>query len=190
MSNIISKAGSFKKIKALLKVDESRLDKYLRFYAGEVLYEQSSEYPNKDFLTDTDREMLERYRRVFSMFKVGRTDEIIRSIICAEYKIEWRQARNIVNDAYYIFGVIGNADREGKKRVSIEYYRSLANLCAKNRDYENAGKLWEKADKLEGLFDLEASGLNPEDFKHAPTFVFTDNINILNQRQKALDLDE
>lgn len=187
----MSKQITFKKAKALLKVDEGKLDKYLRFYAGELLYEPDPEHPQKEHLTDTEREMLERYRRVFSLFKIGRTDEMIRQILEKEFGIEWRQARNIVNDAYYLFGVVADADKEGKKRVSIEYYRTLANLAQeKDKDYDTAGKLWEKADKLEGLFNTEQQGLNPDDFKHPTTFVFTENINVLQQRQKQMDPDD
>lgn len=187
----MGKSITLKRANKLLKVDEGRLDKYLRFYADEVLYEPDPAHPKKESLTDTEREMLERYRRVFALFGIGRTDEIIRKILEKEYGIEWRQARNIVNDAYYLFGVVANADREGKKRVSIEYYRTLSALALeKDKDYDTAGKLWEKADKLEGLFEADQGGLNPDDFRHPNTFIFTDNINVLQQRQKELEPDD
>lgn len=186
----MSRALTLKQAKALLKVDESKLEKYLRFYNDEILLHPDPLKPHLESLTETERSMLERYRRVFAMFDIGRTDEFIRSVLQKEYDIEWRQARNIVNDCYYIYGVVGSADKEGKKRASINFYRTLANLAFKDRDFEAAGKLWEKADKLEGLFESEQNGLNPDDFKHAPTVVFTNNINVLNQRRKELDPDE
>jgi hypothetical protein len=186
----VSKALSLKQAKKLLKVDETKLEKYLRFYNNEILLEPSVEFPHKEALTPTERMMLERYRRVFGMFDIGRTDEWIRSTLQKEYDIEWRQSRNIVNEAYVIYGIVGEADRVGKKRASINFQRTLANLAFKDKNYEAAGKLWEKADKLEGLLDAEAMGLDPDDFKHPSTFIFTDNVNILNQRQKQLDPDE
>jgi hypothetical protein len=185
-----SRKLTLKQAKSLLKVDETKVDKYLRFYSDEILYEPSEEFPNREHLTDTERSMLERYRRVFSLFDIGRTDEFIRSVVSKEFEVEWRQARNIVNEAYYIYGVVGEADREGKKRASINYYRTLSNLAFKDKDYEKAGKLWEKADKLEGLFDEYMSGLDPADFRHPTQFVFVDKVNVLQTRQKELDPDD
>jgi hypothetical protein len=178
----MSKALSLKQAKALLKIDESKLDKYLRYY--------SPDSTTHDDLTPTEQNQLEKYRRIFSMFNIGRTDEFVRDVIMKEYGVEWRQARNLVNEAFYIYGVIGEADKEGKKRASINFYRTLSNLAFKNQDLDNAGKLWEKADKLEGLFDADQNGLDPNDFKHAPKFVYVNNINVLNQRRKELDADD
>lgn len=187
----MSKKITIKQAKNLLKVDETKLDKYLRFYANEVLYDQDERHPHKEHLTATERDMLERYRRVFALFKVGRTDEMIRAIIEKEYGVEWRQARNILNDAYYLYGIVTSADKEGKRRVSIDRYRTLSVLAEMhNKDFEAAGKLWRLADDLEGLFAAEEAGLDPEKFMHAPTFIFTSNINVLNQRQKELDPDD
>jgi hypothetical protein len=189
----MAKSVSLRKAKALLKVDESKLDKYLRYYQDEhdadVLARQNGE-EIPSILTDTERQMLERYRRIFAMFNIGRTDEFIRDVLTKEYGIEWRQARNLVNQAYYIYGVIGEADEVGKRRASINYYRMLSNLATKNNDYETARKLWREADVLEGLYKEGQSGLNPDDFKHAPKFIYIDNVNILNQRLKELDPDD
>ena len=186
----MSKALTLKQAKALLKVDETKIEKYLRFYNDEILLEPDPLYPHKEALTDTERTKFERIRRVFSLFDIGRTDEFIRSVLTKEYEIEYRQAYNIVKEAYLIYGIVGEADRVGKKRASINFYRTLANLAFKDKDYESAGKLWEKADKLEGLFEAEMQGLDPDDFKHPTTFVFTNNINVLHQRQKELDPDD
>lgn len=173
-----------------MKIDESKLEKYLRYYNDEILLYPDPAKPHLEHFTDTEREMLQRYRRVFSMFDIGRTDEWIRSVLEKEYGIEWRQARNIVQSAYYIYGVLGVPDREGRKRASINFYRTLANLAFKDKDYDTAAKLNEKADKLEGLFDAESAGLDPADFKNAPTVVFTSNVNVLQQQLKSLDPDE
>lgn len=191
----VSKALTLKQAKTLLKVDESKLDKFFRFYLDEgsdkgILLEYDPTRPHLEYLTSTEREKFERIRRVFAMFDIGRTDEFIRNVLVKEYEIEWRQAYNIVKEAYLMYGVVGEADKVGKKRASINFYRTLANLSFKDKDYESAGKLWEKADKLEGLFESEMQGLDPDDFKHAKTFIFTDNINVLNQRIKELNPDD
>lgn len=191
----MSKALTLKQAKNLLKVDESKLDKLFRFYLDEgsergILLEYDPARPHLEYLTDTERDKFEKIRRVFAMFDIGRTDEFIRGVISKEYGIEWRQAYNIVKEAYLMYGVVGEADKIGKKRASINFYRTLANLAFKDKDWETAGKLWEKADKLEGLFESEMQGLDPDDFKHAKTFVFTNNINVLNQRLKELDPDD
>jgi hypothetical protein len=186
----MSKAISLKGAKAKLKIDEEKLEKYLRYYNDEILLTPDPEHPHKEAFTPTELEMFQRYRRVFSMFDIGRTDEWIRSVLEKEYGIEWRQARNIVNTAYALYGVLNVPDREGRKRASINYYRTLSNLAIKDKDYDTAAKLNEKADKLEGLFEPDNGGLNPDDFKHPTQFIFTDNINVLNQRQKELDPDD
>lgn len=191
----VSKALTLKQAKALLKVDEKKLDKFFRFYLDEdsdkgILLEPDPNRSHLEYLTTTEREKFERIRRVFAMFDIGRTDEWIRGVLVKEYEIEWRQAYNIVKEAYLMYGVVGEADKIGKKRASINFYRTLANLAFKDKDYETAGKLWEKADKLEGLFETEMQGLDPEDFKHPSTFIFTNNLNVLNQRQKELDPDD
>lgn len=185
-----TKQISLKQAKNLLKIDEEKLDRYLRYYNGEVLYEPDPQYPHKDFFTETERKNLERYRRIFAMFDIGRTDEFIRSLISKEFEIEWRQAYNLVSEAYCLYGITGTADKEGKKRASINFYRTLANLAFKDKDFETAGRLWEKADKLEGLFDAEESGLDPNDFKKPSNYVFINSMNVFKEKQKELDEDD
>jgi hypothetical protein len=181
---------TLKRANEILKIDESRLERYLRYYAGEILYQQDELYPNKQFFTDTERKQFERYRRIFALFDIGRTDEQIRNIICEEFQVDWRQSYNIVNEAYHIYGITGKADKEGKKRFSINYYRRLSMIASDNGELETAGKLWEKADKLEGLFDSDEVGLNPDDFKHPTNFVFINSMNVFKQKQKELDADD
>lgn len=181
---------TLKRANEILKIDESRLERYLRYYADEILYEKDELYPSKQFFTDTERKQFERYRRIFALFDIGRTDEYIRNVICKEFDVDWRQSYNLVNEAYYIYGVTGKADKEGKKRSSINFYRTLANIAFKDKDLETAGKLWEKADKLEGLFDADEVGLDPNDFKHPTNFVFINSMNVFKQKQKELDADD
>ena len=181
---------TIKRANTILKIDENKLERYLRYYADEILYQKDDAYPHKEFFTETERQQFERYRRIFALFDIGRTDEYIRSVISKEFEVEWRQSYNLVNEAYYIYGITGKADKEGKKRSSINFYRTLANIAFKEKKLEEAGKLWEKADRLEGLFESEESGLNPDDFRHPSNFTFINSLNVFKQKQKELDADD
>jgi hypothetical protein len=184
-----TKGMTISRAKRLLQIKDEKLDIYLKYYSGDVLSEPDPENPNLKWLTAQQKEQLERYRRIFAMFKVGRTDEDIRSIIMEEFNVELRQAYNLLSESYVLFGITDVADREGKKRASISFYRYLAHLSYKDKAWETAGKLWEKADKMEGLFEHEIEGLNPEDFKAIPKLVFVNSMKVYTNKQKELDLD-
>lgn len=173
----------------VLKIDESKLDRYLLYYNDELLRDFDDESPDAPTLTYTERDMLTKYERVYEMFDIGRTDGMIRSFLKKEYDIKDRQARYVVEEARILFGITGKADKEGRKQASINFYRTLANVAFKDKLYEVAGKLWERADRLEGLFNDEHIGLDPADFGKPTKFVFTNNIQILNQN-KTIDFDE
>lgn len=173
----------------ILKIDESKLDRYLLYYHDELLREPDPNDDNAPYLNDTEREMLGKYERVYELFDIGHTDGMIRSMLMKKYDVKERQARYIVEEARIIYGITGKADKEGRKQASINFYRTLANVAFKEREYEVAGKLWEKADRLEGLFNEEKIGLNPEDFAKSAKYVFINNMNVLKQ-QNQFDYDE
>lgn len=185
----MAKGMTLTRSKKLLGIDDQKLDIYVKWYKGEVLTDPDPKRPHMKWLTPEQKVQLERFRRIFAMFTIGRTDELIRNVIQKEFQVEWRQAYNLLAEAYVVYGVTEVADKEGKKRASINFYRTLANLAFKERDYETAGKLWEKADKLEGLYEAEIEGLDPNDFKAQAKLVFINNMNVFNKKQKELDLD-
>ncbi len=172
----------------ILKIDENKLDRYLLYYHDELLREPSVDRPDIPALSETEQDMLKKYERVYEMFEVGRTDAMIRTFLMEQYGIKDRQARYIVEEARILYGITGKADKEGKKQASINFYRTIANLALSKEQYEVAAKLYEKADRLEGLFSEERVGLNPEDFLKPTKFVFVNNMNVLNQ--KNIEFDE
>lgn len=171
----------------ILKIDETKLDRYLQYYNDELLREPDPHNPNAPALDETEQEMLRKYERVYEMFDIGRTDGMIRSFLQKEYDIKDRQSRYIIEEARILYGITGQADKEGRKQASINFYRTLANVAFKEKQYEVAGKLWEKADKLEGLFSEDRIGLDPADFMKPTKFVFVNNMNVLNQKTTELD---
>jgi hypothetical protein len=181
-----SKLLAYEKANKVLNINEGKLDRYIKYYLCELEREPNVE--GKPFLNDTERDMLNKYERVYEMFDLGRTDTLIRSFLIKEYHIQERQARYIIEEARIIYGITGKADKEGKKRASINYYRTLSNLAFKAGDIELAGKLNSQADKLEGLFDPEQIGLDPEMFMRTPNVFFVDKMEVANKNR--LDYDE
>lgn len=174
----MSKTGALQRMKRALKLDENKMDKYLdHFHSGTKL-------------SDEELAMLEKYRKAWSSLSLGRTYDMVLSMLMKDYRLQERQARYIISEACYIYGQAQDIDKSAKKIASANYYRLLSNLARANGDIEAAARAWERADKLEGLYDVEAAGLNPDDFLRAAKFVFTDNINVLIQQQQKRADDE
>ena len=166
------------KLKRVLKIDEDTLDVYLRYYAREVEYEH---------LTVTQAGMLEKYRKAWALYCMGRTDEMVRSQLMREYAIEERQARYIFEESKFIHGKLDQVDKDGRRAASMAFYDLMANLAMKEKQYETAVSARDKADRLAKLHESEDVGFDPEDFMKAAKFVFVNNVNVL---KKHLDLDE
>jgi hypothetical protein len=180
-----------KKVSKALGIDESKMMRYLHFYQGDVSYAPDENKPNLPSLTETERESLDRYRLCWEQLCMGRTEMMIRTMLTKEHGIEDRRARDIVIETYFLYGTVSKADKEGKRRASIEYYRMLAALLQnKDKNYEAAGRMMEKADKLEGLHEQEQMQLDPDQFKTAATLVFVNNLNVLKKNKKDLDTDD
>lgn len=162
----------------LLKIDASKLDPYLQYYAGDLQLTDMS---------DTQVTMLERYRKAWALVCLGRTQQMILGQLMRDYQLEERQARYILEESKMIHGQLDQVDKDGRKMASIAYYDLLANLAHQAQDYEGAAKIREKADTLAGLHDPDEVGWNPDDFKKATKIVFINNVNVLKQSQMELD---
>jgi len=167
------------KLKRVLRIDEDTLDVYLRYYAQEIEYEQ---------LTETQCEMLERYRKAWALYCMGRTDEMVRSQLMRDYGIQERQARYIFEESKFIHGKLDQVDKDGRRAASMAFYDLMANMAMKEKQYETAVIARDKADKLAKLHESDDLGFNPDDFMKAAKFVFVNNINVLKKQQ--MDLDE
>ena len=186
-----NKLLSLNKANKILKIDDSKLDRYLLYYHNELLREADENNKGAPCLTAIEQEMLNRYERVYEMFDIGRTDGMIRSFLMKTYDLKDRQARYVIEEARILYGITGASDKQGRKQASINYYRTISNIALKKEQYEVAGKLWKLADELEGLFNATTQELDPAQFLKPSTFVFTDNINVLvSQNKKRLEADE
>lgn len=175
----MAKKMSLTKLKQKLKLDEHKMDKFLSYYH------------NGTPLEPDELEMLEKYRKAWAWLSMGRTFEATISMVMKEYSIQERQARYIISETVFLHGQVSSLDKAGRKVASANYYRLLAQLAMMKEDYDAAGKLTEKADRLEGLLDADAIGHDPEDFMKPGKFVFINNVNILKQNIKQqLDDDE
>lgn len=171
----MGKTTSLQRLKRSLKVDENKLDKYLAYY-----------YENQP-LDPEGEEMLEKYRKAWTLMSLGRTDQMVISHLMKEYKIQERQARYIIAESTTLYGAVQTADKQGKKIASANYYRLLSNLAMQQGDYESAARAWERADRLEGLHDNETAGWDPSDFERAAKIVFINNVNVLKQSKRMAE---
>jgi predicted transcriptional regulator len=190
MSKSLSLKGmSQQRANKILKINESKLDKYLLYYAGEILMYPDETKPHIKSLTETERDMLTKYQRVYEMFDIGRTDAMIRTFLTKEYDVEYRQALYIIEEARIIYGITGAADKEGRRRASINWALTMENICQKDKNYELALKYRQYADKLERIDEKDELGLNPEDFQKPVQFIFVNNLT-MGKDSKIIDLDE
>lgn len=168
----MAKKLTLKRVKRLLKVDETKLDVYLSYYANEIQYEE---------LSEDQKHMLSNYTLAWGMLRKGYPEDITRGILMKNNKIQERQARYIIEEAKLLFGNIEDTDKQGRRQASIAYYDMLSHLSYNQGDYELAAKFRKNADELIGLYDKEAAGLDPEDYTRPGKFVFINNVNVLNQ---------
>jgi hypothetical protein len=166
------KNTSLAKLKRGLHIDPNKLDKYLDYYAtGNPLDEEGMM-------------MLERYRKAWSWLSMGRTYDVTLAMMMKDYTLADRQARYIIAEAVAIHGQIAGLDKDGKRAASVAFFRLLANMAMMDQDYDTAGRLTEKADKLEGLHDDAEAGWDPDAFSKPGKFVFINNVNVLQQHLK------
>ena len=174
----MSKVKSIGRLKRILKVDENKLDIYLRYYNQEV--EPSD-------MTATQVDMLEKYRKAWSWYCMGRTEDMVRTMLMRDYDIEERQARYIFEEAKFVHGKLDQVDRDGRRSASIAFYDLIANMALKEKNLDAAVKARERGDNLARLNEPEDMGLDPADFLKTAKYVFANNVNIYKEHMK---LDE
>ncbi len=173
-----------------MRADDSKVGRFLQYYAGQLLLEPDPDQPAKDSLTQTERDNLQKYERVYELMNVGRPDYMIRAMLCKIYGIKDRQAHEIIKDASMLYSLSGEASREGSKRSSINFYETVATLALADRNYDAAVKARDKADHLAGHHKQEDIGLNPDDFRKPAKYVFINNMTVYEKAQKELDPDD
>lgn len=174
-------------LKKLLNIKEKELEPYFKFYLGESTYDQ---------LTSTQQEKLERYRKVWSWYCMGRTKSSILTAISRDYDVEIRQAEYDLSASIMIHGPLNQVDTDGRKNASIEYYDMLAQLALKDKNLEIALKARKEADTLAGVNKTEEPGWSPEDFNKPVKQVWQVQVNNnyygdgQAQEKAAIEIDE
>jgi len=186
MSNKIS----LERAKRIMKIDDTKLERYLGYYFGDILLESDPNTPNVKYLSEIERQMLAKYQRIYELFDIGRTDTMIRQFLTKTYDIQERQAYELVREAYLLYGITGTADKEGKRRAAINYYQTLSQVAFKDKNYEAAIRAKQSGDKLEGLFDEDNEGLDPDDFKKPTKVIFVTDLNVFKKAQQELEGDD
>jgi hypothetical protein len=170
-------------LKKLLKIDEKELEPYFLFYLKEKRWED---------LTTMQQEKLERYRKIWSWYCMGRPKEQILSAIKRDYNIEVRQAEYDLTESIHLHGKLDQVDKDGMRVASREYYYMLSQLALKEKQYNVAADARRKGDELAGLFETEVEGWDPEDWKKPVKQVWNviqvNNYNA--EESKTINLDE
>ena len=175
----MAKRLSLSRAKRILKIDDNKLDWAFRFYANEIEFEA---------LLPVQQDMLEKYRKAWGMLNMGRTMDMVRSVLMKDYAIQDRQARYIVEEAQILFGPIDEVDAVGRRASSISFYDLLSNIAFKEKDITEARMCRHTADELAGLHTEKGLGLNPEDFLKPAKFIFVNNVNVFKKQQDVIDI--
>ncbi len=166
------------RLKRLLKIDETKLDVYLQYYAGELELES---------FTPTQLEMLERYRKAWSLMSMGRPMQMVLSQLMREFQVEERQARYLIEESKIIHGELDRVDKDGRRAASIAYFDMISSQAFMDRNFEMAIKAREQADKLAKLHETDETGWSAEDFVKPAKFIFVNSVNVYKQSQIEID---
>jgi hypothetical protein len=172
---------SLTKMKSKLGVQKNKFDVYHEYLSGTKDIEE---------LTIEQQEMFDKYSLAWSMANIGRTDDMIEAALQKKYDIKSGMARIIRIESFELFGNVEDVSKKGRLMAAINYFKTLSNLARAEKDFKTATMAWKEASTLEGLYEGEAVGFNLNDFKTAPTIVFTNNINVLNKQNKSIEDDE
>jgi hypothetical protein len=111
-------------------------------------------------------------------------------------KISIRQAYTIYNNSIEVFGDVYKINKEAERYFSHEKYVELAQKAEDDGDYETAGRLREKADKLYGLFDDDKKeDVKPSLYFQNVTIVRSSDPDLFKKKQeekikKRIQLDD
>jgi hypothetical protein len=166
------------RIKRLLKVKPADIEIYLRFYLNEI---------SADELTDTQQEKLERFRKVWSYYTMGRTQSMIISALKKDYNIEERQAKYDIASSIAIHGKISQVDKDGRTAASIEYFDMLSQLALKEKQYLVSMSAREKADQLAELHIKDVEGQDPKKFMRPTKMVWNIQVNNYGGEEATLE---
>lgn len=169
-------------IKRLLKIEESELEPYFKYYLGEVEFEA---------LPEEQQIKLERFKKAWSWYVMGRTKQMIVDALKKDYNIKDRQAEYDLAASIFIHGRKEPVDKDGRRVASAEYFDLLSQLSTKEKKYDWAIAARKEADDCLGIHEKETDGLNPEDFLKPTKIIFNTKVDIHNyEKEKTIDLDE
>lgn len=156
---------------------------------GDKLDRYRAHYFKDAKLTTEEMAMLNKYRRIHSLFCENGSQKQSIEIFRKETNISESQCYMIFRDSIKLFGDISKTDKEGMRMAAYEYYISIAQAAMNNEEYETALRAKTKADELMGLFDKDNMEIDPTKFIRPTQIVFSTNINVLKEAQKEETLD-
>lgn len=173
-----------KRVKNLLKVREDEMEKYFLFYLGEIEFSE---------LSEMEAEKLERYRKAWSYYAMGRTKQMVIDALRKDYTIERRQAEYDLSASILLHGSISEVDKDGRRVASAEYFDLLSQLALKDKQYIVALQARSKADEYYEIMKEEKEGHDPKDFDKPAKIVFNvkvDNHYAAEKKIQTIELDE
>ncbi|UBM58235.1 hypothetical protein LAG90_15635 [Marinilongibacter aquaticus] len=156
------------RIQRLLKIDDSELTVYFKYYLNEIDFED---------LLPSKQEKLQRFQKIWSMMCMGRTKEMIVNIIKKDHGIEQRQAEIDYRFTQKLYGKLNTVEVDGRRAASREYFDMLSQLALKDKQYIVAVSAREKADDLAGLHKEEKEGFDPAKFDNPSKIIFNVQVN-------------
>lgn len=148
----MAKERSITRLRKLLKVNESALEPYYKYYLKEIEF---------DDLTLMQQEKLERYMKIWSWYCMGRTKEVILSTIMRDYSVESRQAQYDLAESIALHGRIDQVQKDGLRVASREFHYLLAQFAMKDKQWDVAMRAKKEGDILAGIYETEELGWDP-----------------------------
>lgn len=173
-----------KRVKNLLKVREDELEPYFLFYLGEIEFSE---------LSEMQAEKLERYRKAWSYYAMGRTKQMVIDALRKDYQIESRQAEYDLSASILLHGSLSEVDKDGRRVASAEYFDLLSQLALKDKQYIVALQARAKADEYYEIMKEEQEGHDPKDFMKPSKINFVvkvDNHYYAEKKNEIIELDE
>lgn len=164
-----------KKNKLLKKESLDKLDVYrAHFIEGEDLEPRFEEY-------------LEKMERAKTLLTTGVSMANVAVMIQGEFQVKRVQSYNIIRDSIDLFGDITKVRKDGMKYIIYENLMIAVNLAKEKEDYSAMTKALDSAAKLYGLYDPELDEIDAEAYTFPAQIIFSDNVNILNQKGDDTD---
>lgn len=164
------------KKKTKLAKHGDKLDKY-----REHLFERAD-------LNPTELEMLEKYRKAWSLMGIGYSREQAVTVLRNDYGLSLPQCYVIVREAIQLYGDVMETNKKGMRQIMYENFMLAANLARKAGDFNSMIRATENAAKLQDAFNPDQDLQDPTEFLKPVTIIFTSDPKVLKENQQQRQL--